>query len=254
MSQTFIQSQWGTVRGISMAISGCGPCSLASVISNSDKDINPKKMAVWLNDRGHFYTSGTTRSGITAALNAHGFECTYYKPEHSGGKIWQEAMQEMKGLKGDWWAILLVVGKKNGGKDNLWTAGGHFLTVTDLKNGKFYVRDSGAKRRTGYYSPELLRYDTNCIWVIRKKAQKKSYSGSWPVLPAKGYLGKGDVGETVKNLQLFLQWYGKYSAKIDKSFGNQTETAVKAFQTVEKLTVDGRFGPASLAKARQIKK
>lgn len=254
MSKTFNQADWGKVNGISMAASGCGPSSLASIIFNKDTSITPVKVAKWLYNKGYFYTSGTTRTGITAALNYYGFESIYYKPEHAGGAIWHEAMEKMKAAKGDWWAIFLVVGTANGGKDNLWTSGGHYLAITDYKLGKLYVRDSGSKHRTGYYDPESLRYDTNCIWFIRKKEAKSTYKGTLPTLPAKGYLSKGDTGDQVKYLQLFLNWYGDYGLAVDKDLRAKTEAAIKAFQNSEGLAVDSLFGPACLARAKTVKK
>lgn len=254
MSKTFIQADYGKVCGVSMAASGCGPCALASIAFNNDTSINPTKTATWLYNKGVFSSAGTTRAGMTSGINNYGFECDYYKPEHTGGSIWKMALEKMMNLTGDWWAIFLVVGKSNGGKDNLWTSGGHFLAITDYKNGKLYVRDSGAKKRTGYYAPETLQYDTNCIWIIRKKDGLVTYNGTFPTLPAKGYLVKGDTGEAVKYLELFLQWYGVYNGAVDKWFGPKLEAAVKAFQEAEGLTIDGLFGPASFAKAKTVKR
>ncbi len=111
-----------------------------------------------------------------------------------------------------------------------------------------------AKRRTGYYDPETLRYDTNCIWIIRRKDTPSAYNGTFPTLPAKGYLKKGDTGQAVKYLQLFLNWFGDYGLVVDGSFGDKTATALKKFQTATGLKVDGLFGPASFAKAKTVKK
>lgn len=253
MSVTFDQTKEGYVNGTSMPLAGCGPCSVASIACNISYT-TPKQVAAWLSGRGAFGSSGTTRAGITVALEHYGFKSTYYTPEHSGGATWKKAMDQMKSLKGDWWAIFLVVGTKNGGKDNLWTSGGHYLAITDYKNGKLYVRDSGAKRRTGYYDPELLRYDTNVIWVIQKKKNTAVYSGTFPTLPAKGYFKKGDSGQQIKYLQMFLKWYGVYNGKVDGSFGPDTEAAVIAYQKAEVLSKDGWFGPKCLARAKRVKK
>lgn len=253
MSVTFDQTKEGYVNGTSMPLAGCGPCSVASIACNIAYT-TPKQVAAWLANRRAFGSSGTTRAGITVALDHYGFKSTYYTPESGGGTSWKKAMDQMKSLKGDWWAIFLVVGTKNGGKDNLWTSGGHYLAITDLKNGKLYVRDSGSKKRTGYYDPELLRYDTNVIWVIQKKSNVATYSGAFPTLPAKGYLGLKDTGTQVKHLQMFLKWYGVYKDSIDGSFGANTEKAVVAFQAEEKLKQDERFGPACLTRAKTVKK
>lgn len=253
MSVTFDQTKEGYVNGTSMPLAGCGPCSVASIACNISYT-TPKQVAAWLSGRGAFGSSGTTRAGVTVALDHYGFKSTYYTPEHSGGSSWKKAMDQMKSLPGDWWAIFLVVGTKNGGKDNLWTSGGHYLAITDLKNGKLYVRDSGSKKRTGYYDPELLRYDTNVIWVIQKKDNAAVYGGTFPTLPAKGYFKKGDSGQQIKYLQMFLKWYGVYNGKVDGSFEPDTEAAVIAYQKAEVLSKDGWFGPKCLARAKKVKK
>lgn len=83
---------------------------------------------------------------------------------------------------------------------------------------------------------------------------KKIYSGTFPVLPAKGYLHQGDEGRQVTRLQLFLNWYGGYGLTVDGFFGPATKTALKKFQKAEGLVSDGSFGPKSLAKAKAVKK
>lgn len=86
------------------------------------------------------------------------------------------------------------------------------------------------------------------------KSTKKGYTGTFPSLPKKGYLAEGDKGVQVGRLQRFLKWYGTYKGATDGSFGPLTESAVKAFQKKEKLEADGIFGPASLKKAKTVKK
>lgn len=83
---------------------------------------------------------------------------------------------------------------------------------------------------------------------------KKGYAGAFPVLPSKGYLGYGDRGEQVARLQRFLNWYGGYGLAVDSSFGPSTAAALKKFQAAEKLKMDGCFGPASLKRAKAVKK
>lgn len=88
-------------------------------------------------------------------------------------------------------------------------------------------------------------------------AKKKKYGGKLPSLPQKEdgyYLEKGDEGEQVRLLQLFLNWYGKYGLEIDGDFGKKTESAVKNYQAAEKLAIDGLFGAKSLARATKVKR
>lgn len=83
---------------------------------------------------------------------------------------------------------------------------------------------------------------------------KKAYTGTFPVLPSRGYLQEGDKGTQVIRLQRFLNWYGGYKLDVDGDFGSKTLAAVKDFQKKNKLDVDGLFGKNSLTKAKAIKK
>lgn len=83
---------------------------------------------------------------------------------------------------------------------------------------------------------------------------KKTYSGTFPKLPSKGYLAEGDKGTQVKYLQEFLNWYGGYKLATDGKFGPKTDAALRKFQKAEGLVVDGKFGPKSLKKAQAAKK
>ena len=61
-------------------------------------------------------------------------------------------------------------------------------------------------------------------------------------------LKRGSSGALVKTLQTKLKNWGYYSGKVDGIFGANTERAVRYFQRVNKLTVDGKVG-AKTAKA-----
>lgn len=58
---------------------------------------------------------------------------------------------------------------------------------------------------------------------------------------------KGSSGETVKEIQTRLKKWGYYSGTVDGVFGSQTENAVRYFQRVNGLTVDGQVGNMTLA-------
>ncbi|SEH78625.1 N-acetylmuramoyl-L-alanine amidase [Halobacillus karajensis] len=58
----------------------------------------------------------------------------------------------------------------------------------------------------------------------------------------KGWLEKGNKGDSVKDLQRDLRQLG-YSLSIDGSFGPETEKALKGFQRAHHLMVDGLYGP-----------
>lgn len=57
---------------------------------------------------------------------------------------------------------------------------------------------------------------------------------------------KGSTGSMVSKIQTTLKDQGFYKGAVDGVYGSGTETAVKAFQQNNGLTVDGKVGPATL--------
>jgi hypothetical protein len=87
-----------------------------------------------------------------------------------------------------------------------------------------------------------------------KEDERETYPGTFPKMPLRGYLRKGDKSTQVLYLQKFLNWYGGYKLKEDKDYGPKTEAAVEDFQEREGLAADGEFGRKSLAKAKAVKR
>ena len=171
MSKTFLQADWGTVKGISMANAGCGPTAIADIVYNVDESITPAKVAKWMANNGFFISEGSTRVGISRTLTKYGFQYLYFTPEHTGNEEWRVAFDLIKNSRDhECWAIALAVGQKNGGKDDFWTYGGHFIAITDYdpNTRRIYVRDP-AGRRTGYYDADKLKWDCNALWFIMKQ-------------------------------------------------------------------------------------
>ena len=80
----------------------------------------------------------------------------------------------------------------------------------------------------------------------------KTYTGTGTKY--RNYMKMGDSGDEVKKLQSFLNWAINSGLVVDGSFGEKTDTAVRAFQTKCKITVDGLFGATSLEKAKAFDK
>ena len=57
---------------------------------------------------------------------------------------------------------------------------------------------------------------------------------------------RGSTGSTVRQIQTKLKSWGYYSGAVDGVYGSATETAVRAFQKKNGLTVDGKAGPQTL--------
>lgn len=65
-------------------------------------------------------------------------------------------------------------------------------------------------------------------------------------------LKRGSQGQAVKQLQTILNKLKYTCGTADGVFGDKTETAVKAFQTHYKLSVDGEVGPNTLSKLQSL--
>lgn len=72
----------------------------------------------------------------------------------------------------------------------------------------------------------------------------------------RSYIKKGDEGNNIKNLQKFLNWALDLKLKVDGIYGDNTEKAVKEFQTkvFSKKEADGLFGKKSLEAAKNFDK
>ena len=64
-------------------------------------------------------------------------------------------------------------------------------------------------------------------------------------------LKRGCEGDDVGELQTALNKLGYNCGEVDGDFGKQTEAAVKAFQLAHELEVDGKVGPATLARIKE---
>lgn len=71
---------------------------------------------------------------------------------------------------------------------------------------------------------------------------------------SRNYLMKGDKGAEVKKMQenLIYMGYSCGKAGADGDFGSGTDSAVRAFQKANKLTVDGKYGAKSKAKLEEL--
>lgn len=99
--------------------------------------------------------------------------------------------------------------------------------------------------------------------VIAKQIAERSYSNySAKIIirytgngtKYRNYIKMGDSGSEVKKLQQFLNWAMNAGLAVDGSFGDKTDTAVRAFQLKCGLIADGLFGQNSLDKAKTFDK
>lgn len=110
----------------------------------------------------------------------------------------------------------------------------------------------------GDYLRSKMDYIVKEANKINKKTTtttKKKYTGTFPILPSRGYFKTGDTSTQVKNLQKFLNWANGSKLVIDGIIGEKTIAQVKKFQKLTgKLNIDGLFGSKTLKLAKKFEK
>lgn len=133
---------------------------------------------------------------------------------------------------------------------------GQHIGIVEYIDGKYFHTIEGnysdkvarVKRKIGYKNGDGYLF-------CKVEWKESSYSGEYPKLPSRGYFKKGDKGEEVKKLQLFLNWALDIKLAIDGSYGPITFDSVKRFEKlVNASKKNGLFGKVDLAKAMEYKK
>ncbi|MEA5571950.1 peptidoglycan-binding protein [Calothrix sp. UHCC 0171] len=83
-------------------------------------------------------------------------------------------------------------------------------------------------------------------WEVLYNRTSQGSTSSRPMLSI------GSTGDAVRNLQSALKASGDYTGQVDGSFGSNTETAVKKFQSRVDLVADGIVGERTWNKVDQI--
>jgi len=120
-----------------------------------------------------------------------------------------------------------------------------------LRDSKYLTSDKYLRRG------DILVYEGHHVAVNLTNgsliSKSQTYTGTFPVLPKRGYYEVGNKGTNVKRIQLFMNWALDARLDVDGIFGVKTEAAVKKFQRKVKIDVDGVFGKQTLAAAKKFK-
>lgn len=132
----------------------------------------------------------------------------------------------------------------------------HTGIVERVESGRIYTIEGNSKDKVSNNSYLLTdSYIAGyCKVKFNDNTTVKTYSGTFPTLPSRGYFRNKDTGTQVKYLQKFLNWAVNSVLIIDGIIGPLTISAVKKFQKAVGITQDGLFGKNSLAKAKTFKK
>lgn len=243
-------SRWGKKNyngSSSYATAGCGPTSCANILYAINPTITPVTTGNFMKSKGYaIRNNGTAWNGIPACLKHFG--ATDVRQVDAMSDVFSYCSKGYVGV------FLFRKGSRGG---VTWTTSGHYVAVTGYKhqNGKHYFKtfDSGGRKHDGWYCYETqMKGLIPRIWLCKVAPQKASkptgkYGGTIP----QPTLKKGSKGDSVKNLQKFLNWYRPANKlAVDGDFGGNTDSALKTFQYTEGITADGIYGKQSYAKAK----
>lgn len=140
----------------------------------------------------------------------------------------------------------------------------HTGIVERVESGRIYTIEGNSKDKVSNNSYLLTDsyIQGYCKVKFNDNTTAKTYSGTFPTLPSRGYFKFNpktpkvyyDRGTQVIYLQKFLNWAVNSGLKVDGILGPDTYNATKSFQKVVGITQDGLFGKNSLAKAKTFKK
>ena len=109
------------------------------------------------------------------------------------------------------------------------------------------------KEVKGSAYPWCMAFVEWCFAHVKEPAKPiQKPTGKYSGVIPKPTLKKGSKGERVMQLQRFLNWY-HWKLTVDGKFGDKTKNALKAWQNIEKLTIDGVYGNKSYARALTYK-
>ena len=140
-----------------MINTGCGPVAMAMAASTIlGEHISPIYLADFakMTDNIMPFNGGTKWQFFTQASEQLNLKCT---PTTSSEEA-KKALQEGK----------VVINSVNNEKDAYWTQFGHFILLTQEKNGKIGVNDPAFRSKSKFHDPDLVFEPSKQMWIIEK--------------------------------------------------------------------------------------
>lgn len=158
----------------SVGTAGCGPTSVANVVSALIKPKRPYTIFKYACKMGYMTSnSGMYRSAVPKLLNHYGIKVVKTIPRSADGKH-----ELRKYLKKNYWAVA-IMGK------GIWTNGGHYITAYYVDdNDNVYISDSASS------AEYRQKNDFDVFWAQQKDV-------SWLVVDPKQYVRATKKGNDV---------------------------------------------------------
>lgn len=113
----------------------------------------------------------------------------------------------------------------------------------------------------GFAKPKYAGSSSTGSTASSTSSKKKSYPGTYPALPPRGYYQYGDGVTSYKNyptqikrVQMLMNWLLDKNIAVDGRYLNETVNAVNAFKKKAGLKQDGCFNKSTLTAAKEYRK
>lgn len=143
-----------------LAISGCGPTTIAMVVAGLTErnDVTPYTVAKYAMENNYYSESGTKWALMKEGIKHFGIKSR--ELNNSKKLIFKELE---KGHP-------IICSMKPG----IFTTTGHFIAIVGIKDNKFIVHDPNSKKKSkGLWSYEEIKDEIRNMWVFEKKNLKK---------------------------------------------------------------------------------
>ena len=174
-------SAWNQ-NGYQIASAGCGPTSMAVVISSlTDEWVTPVDATVWAYEHGYYSSAGSAHALIPAMAEAYGLNCKGVGTDYASIK---KALKKGK-------PVVALMGP------GYFTRKGHFMVLIDIDDSdNVTVADVGSRTRSAYkYAlSDIISQSKSAsaggpFWVISKqKKEKKEAAPVTYVSPQNDYV------------------------------------------------------------------
>lgn len=142
-----------------LAISGCGPTTIAMVIAGltGRNDVTPYTVAKYAMENNYYSESGTKWTLMNEGIKHFGIKS---RELSNSKKLISKELE--KGHP-------IICSMKPG----IFTTTGHFIAIVGIKDNKFIVHDPNSKKKSkGLWSYEEIKAEIRNIWVFEKKIKK----------------------------------------------------------------------------------
>lgn len=217
--------------------SGCGPTCAAMLIETLTGDTyTPVEACAWARKNGYkAKNQGTYYAYFVPQFKKFGIDCERLNTSNLYGNKTSSVHTDAFKLLKQGYYLIVCMGK------GTWTSSGHFVVVW-WEDGKVRINDPASKKDERLNGNlDTFKSEVKYYWAIDARKYTADNGGETVniELPV---LKKGSTGDSVKALQILLNGNGCSCGTVDGSFGANTLSAVKKFQSKAKLTVDGSVG------------